>query len=128
MFYKNLSISSTYLLALSVFLSIFIPLTIYSIYKSYRNVKKRLPVERTRYGKIVNENISVLEKPVDRIEQFRSYFYNIFMTGLTVSSFGSIIGMSYNPTSVVSLEGAFYVLGIIIYTIILIDAIKSFMD
>ena len=50
------------------------------------------------------------------------------MTGLTVSSFGSIIGMSYNPTSVVSLEGAFYVLGIIIYTIILIDAIKSFME
>ena len=50
------------------------------------------------------------------------------MTGLIVSSFGSMVGMSYNPSHVISKEGFFYILGIIIYTILLIDAVRSFLD
>jgi hypothetical protein len=50
------------------------------------------------------------------------------MTGLIVSSSACMVGMSYNPTSVISKEGFFYVLGIIVYTLVLIDAVRSFLD
>lgn len=39
-----------------------------------------------------------------------------------------MIGMAYNPSSYISGQGAFYILGILIYTIILLDAIKSFTE
>jgi hypothetical protein len=38
-----------------------------------------------------------------------------------------MLGMSYNPTSVISKEGVFYVLGFIVYVIVLIDALRSFL-
>jgi hypothetical protein len=45
MFYKNLSMASTYLLALSAFLAAFVPLTIYSIYKDSKTKRvDKLPV------------------------------------------------------------------------------------
>jgi hypothetical protein len=49
------------------------------------------------------------------------------MTGLIISSFACMLGMSYNPTSVISKEGVFYVLGFIVYVIVLIDALRSFL-
>jgi hypothetical protein len=49
------------------------------------------------------------------------------MTGLIVSSFACMVGISYNPTSVISKEGVFYVLGFIVYTIVLIYALRSFL-
>lgn len=55
------------------------------------------------------------------------YFYNVFIAGLTVSSFAGIIGMSYNPAGVVSGPGALYILCVLIYALIWIDGIKSFM-
>lgn len=51
--------------------------------------------------------------------------YNWFIVGLTVSSVSSFIGMSLNPSSVISFTGCFYLLGIIIYSIIVVDAVRS---
>lgn len=129
MFYNNLNLSSTYLLALMVFLALYLPLKIYTIYQHC----KKSPIKKLAEQKSANfletkESISVMDKPTDRFEIFSSYVYNIFITGLTVSSFACIIGMSYNPTSFISGQGAFYILGILIYTIIVLDAIKSFAE
>lgn len=70
----------------------------------------------------------MLEKPIDRLEIFREFLYNVFIAGLAVSSFGCVIGMSYNPATVVSGQGAFYILGILIYTVVVLDAVKSFVE
>ena len=36
--------------------------------------------------------------------------------------------MSYNPATAVSGQGAFYILGILIYTVVVLDAVKSFVE
>lgn len=36
--------------------------------------------------------------------------------------------MMYNPASVVTSDGIFYILGILIYTVIVIGAVKSFSE
>lgn len=56
------------------------------------------------------------------------FFYNIFIAGLTVSSFMGLLGMYYNRVSTISSSGAFYILCVFIYTLIWINAIKSFTN
>lgn len=68
------------------------------------------------------------EKPIDRPEKFMEFFYNIFIAGLTVSSFMGLLGMYYNRVSTISSSGAFYILCVFIYTLIWINAIKSFTN
>lgn len=69
-----------------------------------------------------------MDIPEDRISKFKSFLYNIFIAGLSFNSCINIIGMSMNPTETISVNGVFYILGILVYTVILIDAIRSYRD
>lgn len=53
--------------------------------------------------------------------------YNTFIAGLTFSSFASIVGMLYNPAKAVSVGGAFYVLGVLVYAVVSVEAVRSFL-
>lgn len=121
-----MSIASTYLLALSVFVFLYLLCTLGMLYK--------------KSNKIGTENkkiIEIIEKSVRRNEsdtheslffsQFRSFLYNVFIAGLAFSSFSSIIGMFINSSNIISLSGVFYLLGVIVYTIILADAIYDIL-
>jgi hypothetical protein len=51
--------------------------------------------------------------------------YNLFIAGLTFNSFINMIGMVLNPASAISINGLFYILGIVVYALVLFDALKS---
>lgn len=129
MFYQNLNIASTYLTSLIIFAGIYGLLSLYMLVMAYRNRKNKsklsLPIKR---GKATDtDNVSLFDQPYDRIKQFRSYIYNIFQAGLAFSSTISIVGMVLNPASVVTASGAFYILSVVVYTMMLLTAIKSFL-
>jgi hypothetical protein len=60
------------------------------------------------------------------LNNFQSLVYNIFIAGLAFNSFINIIGMIQNPTSTISLNGFFYILGVIVFTAVVVDAIRAF--
>jgi predicted transcriptional regulator len=67
-----------------------------------------------------------MDVSVDRIKNFKSFVYNLFIAGLTFSSFLNIIGMILNPANIIFINGFFYILGIFIYTVVLVEALYSF--
>jgi hypothetical protein len=60
------------------------------------------------------------------VHNFQYLVYNIFIAGLAFNSVISIIGMILNPSNVISVSGFFYLLGILIFAVVLFDAIQSF--
>jgi hypothetical protein len=64
----------------------------------------------------------------DPAQSFKSFVYNVFIVGLTFSSFLSLIGMMLNPVNIISISGLFYIMGIFIYVAILFDALYSFYE
>lgn len=55
------------------------------------------------------------------------YIYNIFSAGLVFASSISILGMFLNSSQLLSLSGSFYILGIFVFTMMLVNAIKAFL-
>jgi hypothetical protein len=62
---------------------------------------------------------------IEPTENFRLLVYNVFIVGLTFNSFLSMIGMLINPVNIISVNGLFYIIGIFIYSAVLIDALYS---
>jgi len=59
------------------------------------------------------------------ISSLATYFYNLFICGLFVSSFACIIGTYYNPLTSLSINGIFYIFGILFYIILVVESIFS---
>lgn len=55
---------------------------------------------------------------------FREYVYNVFSAGLFFYSFLNIVGMILNPSSVVSYSGFFYILGSLVFLLIVADFLR----
>lgn len=69
-----------------------------------------------------------MEVPINRIGNCRSFVYNIFIAGLAFNSMVNMVGMILNPASVISVNGFFYIVGVLVYTVALTDAIRSFSE
>jgi len=54
--------------------------------------------------------------------------FNYFYFGFAFAGFSSIIGSFLNNSSFVSLRGAFYIVGIIVYGLVLCEALFAFVS
>ena len=88
MYYKNLSLSSTYLLAFCVIISMGILSLILPHLCSFSKVK---------------------------IQAFKGFIYNFFILGATIAGCLSLEGALLNPISSVTVGSLSYIVGIILY-------------
>ena len=55
-----------------------------------------------------------------KFNNFKAYFYNVFISGLVISSFLALQGSYFNPVNSISVNSLFYILGISIFVTILL--------
>jgi len=97
-FYNNLNLPSTYLFALSALIVIYL------------------------LGYVF---INLIMKNKGQWNNFRGFIYNLFICGMVVGSFLCLQGAYYNPVSSITVNSMFYILGISIFVVILLESVYS---
>jgi hypothetical protein len=93
--------------------------------QKYSNIKK-IKNYQSHHSKLDEKHRNYINYILITTHNFQSLIYNIFIVGLAFNSTISIVGIVLNPSSIISVSGLFYILGIFIFTAVLIDAIRSF--
>jgi hypothetical protein len=63
-----------------------------------------------------------------KLKAYKEMLFNYFCFGFAFAGFSSIMGAFLNASSVVSLRGMFYIVGIIIYGLVFCEAVSVFVQ